>query len=520
MTGAADRNGWRTVLIGASRFSHPDFHDLPAVANNINDLAERLTSPSGGAVAEQHCTVLHNPSMPGQVGTAITQAAAEAEDVLLFYFSGHGKLDQAGNLHLVLPDSDPDQIELSSVPFGVVKRHISKSRAQARIVILDCCFSGNAIETMSTSADLVTFETQNIEGTYVLTSSPKNKPSLAPTDGRHTAFTAALLAAATDTDLTLDQLYASTAKILRGRSQPEPQCRVHNSAHALRLFAPPTTPAAPAVADPVDVDALAVLDAAQQGDVDSMIELAQRFHRAKDLEHAEQWWRLAAEAGNPGAMYNVAVVSEIQRRFEDGKYWYQRAAETGDTNAMHNLAIRLRLSGREAEAARWWHAAGHTSPQRNGEKLRKVVLRKDLPVDPHMRTDDEASQYSLPTTRRLMLITLGKWANRPATWDETPWGGGVHTRTGSGYYHGMSDDELLGSARVFWKFRPANWHGVDFAVVAHAGITRAVIRIHDFIGPFGDRYGIQGQLVDDPDILAELVDKTVPRRQNPITLWA
>ncbi|GGK63419.1 caspase, EACC1-associated type [Nocardia camponoti] len=518
MTGAADRSGWRTVLVGASRFSHPDFHDLPAVANNITDLAERLTAPSGGAVAEPHCTVLHNPSQSVQVGTAIARAAAEAEDVLLFYFSGHGKRDPRGNLHLILTDSDPDQVVLSSMPYSFIRETISRSRARARIVILDCCFSGNAFETMGASSDII--EDAEIEGTYILTSSPKNQNSLAPVGDRHTAFTAALLAAATDTDLTLDQLYASTAKILRGRSQPEPQCRVHNSAHALRLFAPPTALAAPAVADHVDGDVVAVLTAAQQGDVDAMIELAQRFHRAKDLEHAEQWWRLAAEAGNPGAMYNVAVVSEIQRRFEDGKYWYQRAAETGDTNAMHNLAIRLRLSGREAEAARWWQAAGHTTPQRNGEKLRKVVLRKDSPVDPHMRTDDEAPQYSLPTTRRLMLITLGKWANRPATWNETPWGGGVHTRTGSGYYHGMSDDELLGSARVFWKFRPANWHGVDFAVVAHAGITRAVIRIHDFIGPFGDRYGIQGQLVDDPDILAELVDKTVPRRQNPITLWA
>ena len=390
MTGAADRSGWRMVLIGASRFSHPDFQDLPAVANNITDLAERLTVPSDGAVAEQHCTVMHNPSLPWQVGTAITQAAAEAEDVLLFYFSGHGKLGQDGSLHLVLRDSDPHQIELSSVPFSVVKRKFSKSRARARIVILDCCYSGNAIETMSTSADLITSETQNIEGTYVLTSSPKNKTSLAPTGDRHTAFTAALLAAATDTDLTLDQLYASTAEILKGRGQPEPQCRVHNSAHALRLFAPPIALAAPAVADSVDVDELAVLNAAQQGDVDSMIELAQRFYGANDLEHAEQWWRLAAEAGDAGAMYNGAVVSEIQRRFEDGKLWYQRAAETGDTNAMHNLAIRLRLRGREAEAARWWQAAGHTSPQRNGEKLRKVVLRRNLPVERHARTDDEA----------------------------------------------------------------------------------------------------------------------------------
>lgn len=111
-----------------------------------------------------------------------------------------------------------------------------------------------------------------------------------------------------------------------------------------------------------------------------MTELAQRSHGANDLEHAEQWWGLAAEPADPGAMYNVAVVSGIQRRFEDGKYWYQRATEGGDTNAMHNLAIRLRLGGREAEAAAGGkqravprHSAMARSCEKTGRSTREPV---------------------------------------------------------------------------------------------------------------------------------------------------
>jgi hypothetical protein len=54
-------------------------------------------------------------------------------------------------------------------------------------------------------------------------------------------------------------------------------------------------------------------------------------------------------------------------------------------------------------------------------------------------------------------------------------------------------------------------------VVAHDGLSRAAVRIDDFIGPVWGRYGFRGQLVTDPKLVGELVGREVPRRQNPVT---
>lgn len=127
----------------------------------------------------------------------------------------------------------------------------------------------------------------------------------------------------------------------------------------------------------------------------------------------------------------------------------------------------------------------------------------------------------LASPLKLMLISLGEWVDEYESWDETPWGGVVESRTGYGYRAGMTTVELLKAARVFWRFNPSTptWQGIEYAVVAHAGITRAVIKIDRFIGPFWGRYGFQGHVVVDAELVDQLVGKAVDTRQNPVTTW-
>jgi hypothetical protein len=139
----------------------------------------------------------------------------------------------------------------------------------------------------------------------------------------------------------------------------------------------------------------------------------------------------------------------------------------------------------------------------------------DLPV---------ATEYDpiavTPGPRRVMLITVGGWVYEPDTWDESAWGGSAQaTRDGYGYRPGMSDTELLDAARLFWRWRPDSptWDGIEYAVVAHGGLTRAVLRIDRPIGPFWGRWGFQGRVVKHPALVGLLVNRKVPVRQNPIT---
>ncbi|BEL06319.1 hypothetical protein Q0Z83_045100 [Actinoplanes sichuanensis] len=165
----------------------------------------------------------------------------------------------------------------------------------------------------------------------------------------------------------------------------------------------------------------------------------------------------------------------------------------------------------------------------------RLLLPEDQPISPaaaqviprdaralpnHRFLVDEEPAPAAPDGRRVMLISLGPWTDEEDTWDESKWGGDAQeTRTGYGYREGMSDAELLNAARLFWKWNPRSrvWTGVDYAVVAHAGRTRAVLRIDKSIGPFWGRWGFQGRVAKDSALNSELVDREVPRRQNPIT---
>jgi hypothetical protein len=148
-----------------------------------------------------------------------------------------------------------------------------------------------------------------------------------------------------------------------------------------------------------------------------------------------------------------------------------------------------------------------------------------LPAGDNASGEREASPEDEPPAeepgrRQFMLITLGQWVEEPDTWDESLWGGsGICRRRGYGYYEGMTDQELLDASRLFWRFKPdsGRWDGIEYALVAHAATVRAVLRITKTIGPLWGRYGFQGYVLKDSDLARELVGRTVPARQNPIT---
>jgi hypothetical protein len=155
-----------------------------------------------------------------------------------------------------------------------------------------------------------------------------------------------------------------------------------------------------------------------------------------------------------------------------------------------------------------------------------TIAAADDSLSPQAGADDiprleaPAGDGQLHSGCKLMLITLGPWADHPDTWDESAWGGSATAaRRGYGYYDGMTDEELLDSCRLFWRFNPhsSTWKDIEYAVIAHDGRIRAVVQIDTLIGPFWGRHGFRGHVVTDPTLVRNLIGRAVPRRQNPIT---
>jgi chaperone protein DnaK len=235
-----DMSRSRAVLIGTARYEDVLLHDLPGVRANLTDFAERLVDERYGAFRQSRCRVVTDPRSSADLGELLAEEGERAEDTLLVYYAGHGLLDSRGELFLGLSTTNSKRVQYSALPFEFVRRAFLDSPATNRVLILDCCFSGRAIEAMTDPGSLVSGQIE-ISGVYTLTSAPANQPSNAPDGARHTAFTGELLTllshgVPTGAELiTLEQAYNHLRTVLSARGLPKPQSRGTGNASRLAL---------------------------------------------------------------------------------------------------------------------------------------------------------------------------------------------------------------------------------------------------------------------------------------------
>lgn len=232
------QHSW-ALLIGTSRYPS-ELENLPAVEQNLKDLRRVLTDRRLGGLRPDHCNVILNPGDQRTVAGALDQLGQRATDTLIIYYAGHGLLDDSTSLHLGLTTSTPRLVVADSMPFEVVRVMLRRSRARARILILDCCYSGRAIGTMGAASELAAGQVA-VDGTYTLTSSAATRASLAPPGSRLTAFTGELLRLLRQgrpsgpPELDMHSIYLGLKESLATRGLPEPQQRVDNTAHHVAL---------------------------------------------------------------------------------------------------------------------------------------------------------------------------------------------------------------------------------------------------------------------------------------------
>ncbi len=221
----------RVVLVGTARYPDDEtLPDLPGVLGNVNGLADHLTREDLGGFSSRHCTVITDPANSNQLGSRMAEIAEQAEDTLLVYYAGHGLVDADGALYLGLSSTRAQRVAYTAMPLTTIDRIFRDSPAVHNILILDCCFSGRAIEAMADPGSVVSGQI-DIPGRYTLTSSAANETANAPAGAPHTAFTGELLRLLGDglTDgpelLTLAQIYRHLLRALHARGLPKPQRR-------------------------------------------------------------------------------------------------------------------------------------------------------------------------------------------------------------------------------------------------------------------------------------------------------
>tara|TARA_Y100001937_G_C7101902_1_gene322959 strand:- start:68 stop:1543 length:1476 start_codon:yes stop_codon:yes gene_type:complete len=106
----------------------------------------------------------------------------DEEDLLIFYYSGHGhKLDGTDDLLLVPQDAYDDQDQDAFVPFSMIRDELEKSPAKNKLIILDACLSGpnvgRKIVPSRVSAKLLKEYLKDTQGLAIISSSAHDQPS-------------------------------------------------------------------------------------------------------------------------------------------------------------------------------------------------------------------------------------------------------------------------------------------------------------------------------------------------------
>jgi hypothetical protein len=157
----------------------------------------RLTAPSRDAAALER--VLKDPAIGGfEVETLLNETSSRVsqsmeeffrfsnpkpEDLLLFYFSGHGLTDEDGQLYFATADTRLVGQNLrgtTAVGAEFVNHVMQRSRSRRQVLLLDCCYSGAFAEALRAKGDRQSGVARHFqgEGRMVLTASGARQFSL------------------------------------------------------------------------------------------------------------------------------------------------------------------------------------------------------------------------------------------------------------------------------------------------------------------------------------------------------
>jgi EAL domain-containing protein (putative c-di-GMP-specific phosphodiesterase class I) len=171
------------LLIGVSEYDEAGLNPLPAAVNDVDAIQRVLTNLDRGDFVEADITVLKNPQrqeMEDAIYGLFTKR--QKEDLLLFYFSGHGFRDESGKLYLSTRGTRKDNgrlVKPSVVAASFLHEQMNESKSQRQVVILDCCFSGAFAQGMTVKDDgTVNLQEQlGGKGRAILTSSTSTQYS-------------------------------------------------------------------------------------------------------------------------------------------------------------------------------------------------------------------------------------------------------------------------------------------------------------------------------------------------------
>ena len=129
------------LLIGNNEYHDPSLAKLVSPPQDVSQLGELLRDPQIGGF--DRVDALEN-----QPFSAVRRSIAsffnnnKRDDLLMLYFSGHGVLDDNGQLYLAVQDTERELLSATSIEAPFITSLMDRSISRRQVLVLDCCHSG------------------------------------------------------------------------------------------------------------------------------------------------------------------------------------------------------------------------------------------------------------------------------------------------------------------------------------------------------------------------------------------
>ena len=166
------------LLIGVSEYG-AGIPPLLSALNDVQAMERVLQNPNLGNFAQVE-RLLNPDSVAMRIAIQELFKNAGKEDLLLFFFSGHGITNDDNHLYLATRNTAKDNFEATAVDANFIQTQSKSCYSKRQVLILDACYSGafaNGWHTKSIGVDIK--KQLGAEGRVVLTSSGATQTSFA-----------------------------------------------------------------------------------------------------------------------------------------------------------------------------------------------------------------------------------------------------------------------------------------------------------------------------------------------------
>jgi hypothetical protein len=171
----------RAIIIGINKYeSDSEIPTLAGAENDAREICERFRT-NGFEIPDNHLLV-----GPDATRSKVLKAFRDIfnrkdvnNDLVTFYFSGHGMVDENNEGYIAPYDMDPEDPYVNGINMEDLKNYISKTKNKASIImLLDCCYAGIAVKDGTTKSGTTTIlADQNSKNVYQTTLQNIVKPS-------------------------------------------------------------------------------------------------------------------------------------------------------------------------------------------------------------------------------------------------------------------------------------------------------------------------------------------------------